>query len=195
MDETPPDRDELSPLLDAWARQDPGPRDRLVPLVYAELRRLAQYYMKGERAEHTLQPTALVNEVYLRLADIDRMQWRDRAHFIATAATLMRRVLVDYARAHARDKRGGKLSITSLNDDNVADPGRALDVVALDDALTALAQLDLRQSQVVELRFFGGLSVQETADALDISSATVKREWTMAKAWLHEQLRGSSRPA
>ena len=98
MDETPPGRDELSPLLDAWARQDPGARDRLVPLVYAELRRLAQHYMKGERADHTLQPTALVNEVYMRLAEIDRMQWRDRAHFIGTAATLMRRVLVDHAR-------------------------------------------------------------------------------------------------
>lgn len=168
-------------------------RDHLVPLVYAELRRLAQHYMRGERAEHTLQPTALVNEVYLKLADIDRMQWRDRAHFIGTAATLMRRVLVDHARSHARDKRGGKLSVTSFNDDNVADPGRALDVVALDDALTALADLDPRQSQVVELRFFGGLSVQETADALDISPATVKREWTMAKAWLHDQLRDSAR--
>jgi RNA polymerase sigma factor (TIGR02999 family) len=192
MDETPPGRDELSPLLDAWASQDPAARDRLVPLVYADLRRLAQHYMKGERAAHTLQPTALVNEVYLRLADIDRMQWRDRAHFIATAATLMRRVLVDYARAHARDKRGGQLSVTSLDDDQFADRGRGLDVVALDDALVALAQLDSRQSQVVELRFFGGLSVEETADALDISPATVKREWTMAKAWLHQQLRADA---
>jgi RNA polymerase sigma factor (TIGR02999 family) len=191
MDEEP-GRDELSPLLDAWARQDPDARDRLVPLVYAELRRLAQHYMKGERKEHTLQPTALVNEVYLRLADIERMQWRNRAHFIATAATLMRRVLVDYARSHARDKRGGHLSVTSFNEDDVADSGRALDVVALDDALTALAQLDARQSQVVELRFFGGLTVQETADALAISPATVKREWTMAKAWLHDQLSGSA---
>ena len=189
MDDHLPGHDELSPLLDAWASQDPDARERLVPLVYAELRRLAQHYMKGERAAHTLQPTALVNEVYLRLADIDRMQWRDRAHFIATAATLMRRVLVDYARAHARDKRGGQLSVTALDGDHVADPGRGPDVVALDDALVALAQLDPRQSQVVELRFFGGLSVEETADALDISSATVKREWTMAKAWLNQQLR------
>jgi RNA polymerase sigma-70 factor (ECF subfamily) len=192
MSDVPPDttgRDELSPLLDAWASQDPDARNRLVPLVYAELRRLAQHYMKGERPAHTLQPTALVNEVYLRLAEIDRMQWRDRAHFIATAATLMRRVLVDYARAHARDKRGGQLSVTSLDDDQFADPGRGIDVVALDDALSALAQLDRRQSQVVELRFFGGLSVEETSDALNISPATVKREWTMAKAWLHTQLR------
>ena len=191
MEEGPPGRDELSPLLDAWARQDPDARDRLVPLVYAELRRLAQHYMKGERPEHTLQPTALVNEVYLRLADIERMQWRDRAHFIATAATLMRRVLVDYARASARDKRGGSISVTSLNEVNVAEPGRPLDVVALDDALAALARLDPRQSQVVELRYFGGLTIEETADALELSPATVKREWTMAKAWLHHQLSGS----
>ena len=187
MNETPPGRDELSPLLDAWTRQDPEARDRLVPLIYADLRRLAQHYMKGERPAHTLQPTALVNEVYLRLTAIDRMQWRDRAHFIATAATLMRRVLVDYARAHAREKRGGHQSETSL-DDHVPAPGRGLDVVALDEALVALAQLDPRQSQVVELRFFGGLSVEETSSALGISPATVKREWTMAKAWLHEQL-------
>ena len=191
MEEGPPGHDELSPLLDAWTRQDPEARERLVPLVYAELKRLAQHYMKGERPEHTLQPTALVNEVYLRLADIERMQWRDRAHFIATAATLMRRVLVDYARASARDKRGGSSSVTSLNEVNVAEPGRALDVVALDDALTTLARLDPRQSQVVELRYFGGLTVEETADALDLSPATVKREWTMAKAWLHHQLSGS----
>lgn len=189
MNETPPGRDELSPLLDAWASQDRDARERLVPLVYAELRRLARHYMKGERAAHTLQPTALVNEVYLRLAEIDRVQWRNRAHFVATAATLMRRVLVDYARAHGRDKRGAHLSVTSLDDDHVADPGRGLDVVALDDALITLAQLDPRQSQVVELRFFGGLSIEETADALDISPATVKREWTMAKAWLYDQLR------
>lgn len=193
MAEPPPDRDELSPLLDACAGHDAAAWERLLPLVYAELRRLAQHYMKGERAEHTLQPTALVNEVYLRLAEVDRMQWRDRAHFIGTAATLMRRVLVDYARSRASDKRGGRLSVTSFNDDHVADPGRALDVVALDDALTTLAQLDPRQSQVVELRFFGGLTLQETADALGISPATVKREWTMAKAWLHDQLRNSMR--
>ena len=189
MDDTLPGRHELSPLLDAWASEDPDARQRLVPLVYAELRRLARHYMKRERAAHTLQPTALVNEVYLRLADIDRMQWRDRAHFIATAATLMRRVLVDYARARARDKRGGQVSVTALDGDQVADPGRGPDVVALDDALVALAQIDPRQSQLVELRFFGGLSVEETADALDVSPATVKREWTMAKAWLNRQLR------
>lgn len=190
MDETPPRRDELSPLFDAWASHDPEVRERLIPVVDAELRRLAQHYMKGERQNHTLQPTALVNEMYVRLASIDRMQWRERAHFVGTAATLMRRVLVDYARSSARDKRGGQLSVTSLDDAQVADAGRALDVVALDDALAALAKIDPRQSQVVELRFFGGLTVEETAEALGLSPATVKREWTMAKAWLHDQLRG-----
>jgi RNA polymerase sigma factor (TIGR02999 family) len=180
--------DELAPLFEDWASQDPETRERLIPIVYAELRRLAQHYMKGERQNHTLQPTALVNEMYLRLANIDRMQWRDRAHFVATAATLMRRVLVDYARASARDKRGGQISVTSLDED-VAGAGQPVDVVALDEALAALATIDHRQSQVVELRFFGGLTVEETAEALTISPATVKREWTMAKAWLHDRLR------
>lgn len=182
------DRTEVSRLLDAWANHDPGARDQLLPLVYAELRRLAHHYMKGERAGHTLQPTALVNEMYLRLAGIDRMQWRNRAHFIATAATLMRRVLVDYARQNARDKRGGGVSVTSFDERDVAIPGRSVDVVELDDALTTLAELDPRQSQVVELRFFGGLTIEDTAEALDISPGTVKREWAMAKAWLHGQL-------
>lgn len=192
----PPDSpggDELAPLFEAWSSQDPAVRERLIPVVYAELRRLAQHYMKGEKQNHTLQPTALVNEMYMRLANIDRMQWRDRAHFIATAATLMRRVLVDYARASGRDKRGGQISVTSLDDVQVIADTRALDVAALDDALTSLAQIDPRQSQVVELRFFGGLTVEETAAAMDISPATVKREWTMAKAWLHDQLRGGNR--
>jgi RNA polymerase sigma factor (TIGR02999 family) len=196
MDETPPDPanlDQLSAQLDAWSSHDPAARDRLVPLVYGELRRLAQHYMKGERTSHTLQPTALVNEVYLRLADIDRMQWRDRGHFIATAATLMRRVLVDYARSHARDKRGGAVSVTSIEENDLPAPAAPVDVVALDDALNTLAHLDARQSRVVELRFFGGLTVDETAAALDVSPATVKREWAMAKAWLHGQLR-ESRP-
>ena len=184
-----PGRDELGPLFDGWANQDPEARERLIPLVYAELRRLAQHYMKGERQDHTLQPTALVNEMYLRLANVDRMQWRDRAHFVATAATLMRRVLVDYARASARDKRGGQISVTSLDDAHDAAAGQPTDVVALDEALEALAAIDQRQSQVVELRFFGGLTVEETAEVLHVSPATVKREWTMAKAWLHDQLR------
>ena len=188
----PPDPsggDELAPLLDAWSSQDPAVRERLIPVVYAELRRLAQHYMKSERRNHTLQPTALVNEMYMRLANIDRMQWRDRAHFIATAARLMRRVLVDYARTSGREKRGGRISVASLDEAEAIADARVLDVVALDDALSSLAEIDPRQSQVVELRFFGGLSVEETAEALNISAATVKREWTVAKAWLHDQLR------
>jgi|SRR5439155_6440890 len=179
---------EVSQLLEAWSRQEPGARDRLLPLLYQELRTLAQHYMRGERSGHTLQATALVNELYLRLVGLDRMQWRDRAHFIAMAATLMRRVLIDYARGAARDKRGAGVQVTSLDGHEVAAPGVAVDIVALDEALTKLAAIDARQSQVVELRFFGGLSVEETAEVLAISPATVKREWAMAKAWLHQQL-------
>lgn len=191
MTDQPPDgasRGEISQLLDAWSRSEPGARDRLVPLLYQELRHLAQHYMRGERSGHTLQTTALVNEMYLRLVGLDRMQWRDRTHFMAMAATLMRRVLVDYARSAGRDKRGAGITVTSLDGHDVAAPGSAVDVIALDEALTRLAALDARQSQVVELRFFGGLSVEETAEALAVSPGTVKREWAMAKAWLHQQL-------
>jgi RNA polymerase sigma factor (TIGR02999 family) len=177
----------VSQLLADWAAQDPSARDRLVPIVYDELRRLAHYYMHGERVGHTLQTTALVNEVYLRLAGIKGLQWRDRAHFFAMAGTLMRRVLVDYARRQGRDKRGGGVSVTSL-DGHAVTAAPSVDVVALDEALQRLAEVDPRQCQVVELRFFGGLSVEETAEALGISPATVKREWTTAKAWLHHEL-------
>jgi RNA polymerase sigma factor (TIGR02999 family) len=194
----PPDpdlsHDEIEQLLAAWPH-DPEARERLIPLVYTELRRLAQHYMQGENAGHTLQPTALINEMYIRLAGVSRMQWQDRNHFIATAATVMRRVLVDYARSRGRQKRGAELSITSLGELDLPFVETGINVVALDDALTALARLDARQSQVVELRFFGGLTVEETAAALDISPATVKREWAMAKAWLHAELSGSLPPA
>ena len=169
------------------ARQDGDAADRLVPSVYDELRRLAHHYMRGERANHTLQTTALVNEAYLRLAGIDSLQWRDRAHFFAVAATLMRRVLVDYARQRAREKRGGAVSVTTL-DENVLGREPAVDVVALDEALERLAAVDPQQSRVVELRFFAGLSVKETADALGISPATVKRDWATAKLWLFNEL-------
>jgi RNA polymerase sigma factor (TIGR02999 family) len=162
-------------------------RDRLVPLVYDELRRLAQHYLRGERAGHTLQATALVNEAYLRLAEIDRMAFRDRTHFFAMAATVMRRVLVDYARERARGKRGGGVAMTTL-DDRVPAADPPVDVVALDRALERLTALDTRQARIVELRFFGGLTVDETAAALDISTATVKREWASAKAWLYVEL-------
>ena len=158
-----------------------------MPLVERELHRLAHAYMRREDPNHTLQTTALVNELYLRLAGIDALQWRDRAHFLAMAATLMRRVLVDYARQRARDKRGAGLSVTTL-DENVIAPQRAVDVVALDEALERLAAVDPQQSRVVELRFFVGLSVEETAEAIGISPATVKRDWATAKLWLYHQL-------
>jgi RNA polymerase sigma factor (TIGR02999 family) len=181
------ERERISELLAAWASRDPVARERLVPIVYEELRRLAHHYMRGERVGHTLQTTALVNEAYLRLAGIDALQWRDRAHFFAMAATLMRRVLVDYARQRGRDKRGAGISVTSLDDHAIA-PQPAVDVVALDEALEQLATVDPRQSRVVELRFFAGLSVEETAEALGISRATVKREWATARLWLYNEL-------
>jgi RNA polymerase sigma factor (TIGR02999 family) len=182
------ERERVSQLLTDWANREPAARERLVPIVYAELRRLAHHHMRGERAGHTLQTTALVNEVYVRLAGIDRLQWRDRAHFFAMAATLMRRVLVDYARQRAREKRGAGISVTSL-DENAVAPQSAVDVVALDDALERLATVDPQQSRVVELRFFAGLSVEETAEALGVSPATVKRDWATAKLWLYNELR------
>jgi len=177
----------VSRLLADWAAQDPSARDRLVPIVYEELRRLAHHYMRGERVGHTLQTTALVNEVYLRLAGINGLQWRDRTHFFAMAGRLMRRVLVDYARRHGRDKRGGGVSVTSL-DEHAVTTEPSVDIIALDAALEHLAAVDPQQSQIVELRFFGGLSIEETAEALGISPATVKRDWTTAKMWLHHEL-------
>ena len=180
---------DVSRLLADWAAQDPTARDRLVPIVYEELRRLAHHYMRGERVGHTLQTTALVNEVYLRLAGINGLQWRDRTHFFAMAGRLMRRVLVDYARRHSRDKRGGGVSVTTL-DDYAVTTEPSVDIIALDEALAQLAVVDSQQSQVVELRFFAGLSIEETAEALGISPATVKRDWTTAKMWLHHELSG-----
>jgi len=177
----------ISQLLADWANRDAGARDRLMPIVYEELRRLAHHYMRGEREAHTLQTTALVNEAYLRLAGIDGLQWRDRAHFFAMAATLMRRVLVDHARQRGRDKRGAGVSVMSLDEHAIA-AAPAVDVVALDEALERLAAVDPQQSRVVELRFFAGLSVKETAEALGISTATVKRDWSTAKLWLYNEL-------
>jgi RNA polymerase sigma factor (TIGR02999 family) len=181
------ERERIAQALADWSNRDPAARERLVPVVYEELRRLAHHYMRNEREGHTLQTTALVNELYLRLVGIDAMGWRDRANFFAMAATLMRRVLVDYARQRARDKRGGGLSVISI-DEHVIAPQRAVDVVALDEALERLATVDPQQNRVVELRFFGGLSVKETAEALGISPATVKRDWATAKLWLYNEL-------
>ena len=177
----------IAQLLADWANHDPAARERLVPIVYDELRRLAHHYMRGERAGHTLQTTALVNEVYLRLAGIDGLQWRNRAHFFAMVATLMRRVLVDYGRQRQRDKRGAGVSVVTL-DENAVAPQAAVDIIALDEALERLAAVDPQQSRVVELRFFAGLSVEETAEAIGISPATVKRDWATAKLWLYAEL-------
>jgi RNA polymerase sigma factor (TIGR02999 family) len=186
---SPAAREHISRLLQAWTREDPSARDALVPIVYDELHRLAHHYMRGERAGHTLQTTALVNEAYLRLADIEQLHWTDRAHFFAMAATMMRRILVDHARAHARDKRGGGVVMTSLDAD-LAAPARDIDVIALDEALERLAKIDPRQARLVELRYFAGLTIDEAAEALRISPGTLKREWVIAKAWLFRELQG-----
>jgi RNA polymerase sigma factor (TIGR02999 family) len=162
--------------------------DRLIPLVYAELRRLAAHYLRGERHDHTLQPTALVHEAYLRLTRMQEIDWQSRSHFFATAATLMRRILVDHARAQRAEKREGFREAVSLDDALVVSPSRSVDLVALDEALEKLAKIDARRSRIVELRFFGGLSEEETAHVLGISARTVKRDWRVAKAWLYNEV-------
>jgi RNA polymerase sigma-70 factor, ECF subfamily len=179
--------DDISTLLRAWRDGDQTALERLTPAVYGELHRLAGRYMKRERPGHSLQTTALVNEAYLRLVDYKRMQWHDRAHFFAVASQLMRRILVEHARRHNL-KRGGGLQRVSL--EGVALVGReaATDLVALDDAMNALARLDPRKVQVVEMRFFGGLSVEETAAVLKVAPVTVMRDWSTAKAWLYREL-------
>jgi RNA polymerase sigma factor (TIGR02999 family) len=163
---------------------------RLMPLVYDELRRLADHYLRRERPDHTLQPTALVHEAYLKLIDQTRVDWQNRAHFFGVAAQLMRRILVDHARRHQAEKRGGFQQRLSLDEAVDYSQTRDVDLVKLDDALTALAKFDARQSRIVELRFFGGLTIEETAEALGISPATVKVDWSMAKAWLRREIGG-----
>ena len=168
-------------LLLAWSGGDASAFDKLVPLVYQELRVLAQRYMRRERPDHTLRPTALVNEAYLRLIDVNRIQWQNRAHFLAFAAQTMRRILVEFARNRHRQKRGGDAIHVTLGDVVEMAEEKQADLVALSDALTALASFDARMSQIVELRFFGGLSVQETADVLKVSRQTVLRDWQLAR--------------
>ncbi len=179
---------EVTELLIAWSNGDPTALDRLMPLAYDELHRLARRYMRREPADHTLQTSALVNEAYLRLIDQRRVQWQNRAHFFAISAQLMRRILVSMARARHAHKRGNDARPVSLDDALVISNERAAELVALDDALLELARLDPRRSQVVELRYFGGLSVKETAEVLKLSEETVMRDWNRAKAWLHVQL-------
>ena len=179
---------EVSTLLRAWTEGDSSALEKLTPIVYEELHRLARYYMSGERVGHSLQTTALVNEAYVRLTDYKRMRWENRAHFFAVSAQLMRRILVDHARRRNL-KRGGGVQHVSLEDTAVVGE-RDEDLVALDDALRALSNFDSRKAQVVELRFFGGLSVDETAEVLKVSSITVMRDWSTAKAWLYRELSG-----
>jgi RNA polymerase sigma-70 factor (ECF subfamily) len=182
---------EVSGLLRAWSDGDRAALDRLTPIVYEELRRLARRYMRGERPGHSLQTTALVNEAYMRLIDYKSMQWQNRAHFFAVSSQLMRRILVDHARRHNL-KRGGGLPHVSFEDTAEVGADRAADLVALDDALDALARIDHRKVQVVEMRFFGGLSVEETAEVLKVSPITVMRDWSTAKAWLYRELTGEA---
>lgn len=179
----------VTELLVAWGEGDESALERLIPLVHHELRRLARRQMNGERSGHTLQATALVNEAYMRLIDLSRVQWRDRAHFFAMSARLMRRVLVDHARSRKYQKRRGNAPHVALSDAVLGSPEQGADLVALDDALHALAAVDARKSEVVELRFFGGFSVEETAEALHVSAETVARDWRLAKVWLLRELR------
>jgi RNA polymerase sigma-70 factor, ECF subfamily len=183
----------VTELLRAWRDGDDGALERLVPLVEAELRRLARAYMRRERRDHTLQTTALVNEAFLRLTDARQVRWEDRAHFLGISARLMRRVLVDHARSRGYRKRGGGAQRVTLTEGLVASPEPTLDVVALDRALEVLEAVDSRKSRMVELRFFGGLSVEETAQVLGVSPDTVKRDWRLAKLWLLRELEGKGR--
>ena len=180
----------VTELLRAWSDGDDDALERLMPLVEAELRRLARAYMRRERREHTLQTTALVNEAFLRLTDARRVRWQDRAHFLGISASLMRRVLVDHARHRGYQKRGGGAQRVTLHEALVMSADPAVDVVALDRALDALAKVDVRKSRIIELRFFGGLSVEETAEVLQVSTDTVKRDWRLAKLWLLRELEG-----
>lgn len=180
--------DEISQLLAAWTNGDQAALDKLMPLVYDQLRRMAHHYMNRERQDHTLQTTALVNEAYLRLIDQRNAHWRNRAQFFGIAAQIMRRILVDHARSKARTKRGGGGREVSLDEAASLSPTRAGAIIALDEALKRLAQNDPRKCQIVELKYFGGLSVEETAELLKISPITVKRDWLVAKAWLHREI-------
>lgn len=180
---------DVTVLLSQLTQGDQAAAERLLPLVYDELKRLARSYMRRERNDHTLQTTALVHEAYLKLIRQQATNWQSRSHFFGIAAQLMRRILIDYARGHLREKRGGAKVILPLNDALVFSPEHSEDLVRLDEALERLSALDPRQGKVVELRFFGGLSVEETAQYLDVSPKTVKRDWAVAKVWLHGELR------
>ena len=185
---TPPESTEITGLLKAWGAGDQAALNRLAPLVYAELHRMARRQMRNERAGNTLQTTALVHQAYLRLVDAKVAVWTDRVHFFAVSAQVMRRILVDAARSRASAKRGGPAPRVNLDEDLDASPQRARELIVLDDSLRALQQIDTRKARVIELRFFGGLSVEETASVLKISPQSVMRDWKLAKAWLYCQM-------
>jgi RNA polymerase sigma factor (TIGR02999 family) len=188
-----PRGEQITQLLQSWNRGDQGAIEKLVPLVYGELHRLARRYMSDERPDHTLQTTALVNEAYVRLVDSAHANWESRTHFFGVCAQVMRRILVDWARSRQALKRGGDVSSLDFDEALAATKQPGNDLVAIDDALSALAAIDLRKGQVVEMRFFGGLSVKETAEVLRVSPETVQRDWKMAKSWLRRELsRGNS---
>jgi len=188
MDPSPED---VTVLLTQLTKGNDEAASKLIPLVYAELRRLAGGYMRRERSDHTLQPTALVHEAYLKLVEQRSVDWQSRAHFFGIAAQVMRRILVDHARGYLRDKRGGGQKPVPIDEALVFAPEQSLELIKIDEALERLTQLDPRQGKIVELRFFGGLTVEQTADLLNISPKTVKRDWSMAKAWLHGELKAS----
>jgi RNA polymerase sigma factor (TIGR02999 family) len=183
-------RPDATELLQAWSNGDVSAFNRLVPLVYREMRLLAHRYMRQERPDHILQTTALIDEAYLRLIDVNRIEWRNRAHFLAVAAQTMRRILVEFARTRNRQKRGGGAIRVALDEVSELAHQKDPEVVAVSDALTTLASFDPRMSRVVELRFFGGLTVEETAEVLEVSPETVMRDWKTAKAWLLRELTG-----
>jgi RNA polymerase sigma factor (TIGR02999 family) len=184
----PDSTSQVTKLLQGWQGGDPHALDTLLPLVYNELRRQAHHHLKNERPDHTLQSAALVNEVYLRLVGQDLPQLESRVHFFGVAAQLMRQILVDYARRHRASKRGSGVCMLTLDDAVAMTQQKNFDVVALDDALNTLTQIDPRQSRVVELRFFAGLSLEETSKVMGIGTATVQRDWTAARAWLHREI-------
>jgi RNA polymerase sigma factor (TIGR02999 family) len=183
------DREDVTVLLAQLTMGNKEAASRLIPLVYAELRRLAGSYMRRERGDHTLQATALVHEAYLKLVEQRSVDWQSRAHFFGIAAQVMRRILVDHARGHLREKRGGGQDLIPLDEALLFAPEKALELTKLDESLERLTKIDPRQGKIVELRFFGGLTVEETAELLGISPKTVKRDWSMAKAWLHGDLK------
>jgi RNA polymerase sigma-70 factor, ECF subfamily len=185
---TEPQTHRVTQLLIDWSNGDQSAFDKLIPLIDEELRRLAHHYMSRERAGHTLQTTALVNEAFLKLVNRKNLQWQNRAHFFGLAAQVMRTILVDHARSHASAKRGGGARNLELDEAMLVSQQKASEVVALDEALNQLALIDLRQSRIVELRFFGGLTVEEAAEVLHVSPVTIKREWSTAKAWLYHEL-------